>query len=188
MAVVSAVMGNAYVLFKKNLNTVIEPPQLWQQGQKRLAVNAWHYLQNGIKSPHLQVESMGTRLRNWSDVSDRKSSFNFSLLLWWKLFFSSLYSLLKRFVLSMCKQMVLEFQACQCSHNGSAGLFVHLFGKQFFPPGLIKIKAAAQSYQAGVSPRGRFLCTSSLHVSREAEHIWRLGVLSIVFRTWLVSD
>lgn len=117
MAVVSAVMGNAYVLFKKNLNTVIEPPQLWQQGQKRLAVNAWHYLQNGIKPPHLQAESMGTRLRNWSDVSDRKSSFNFSLLLWWKLFFSSLYSLLKRFVLSMCKQMVLEFQACQCSHN-----------------------------------------------------------------------
>lgn len=62
MAVVSAVMGNAYVLFKKNLNTVIEPPQLWQQGQKRLAVNVWHYLQNGIKSPHLQVESMGTTL------------------------------------------------------------------------------------------------------------------------------
>lgn len=60
---------------------------------------------------------MGTRLRNWSDVSDRKSSFNFSLLLWWKLFFSTLYSLLKRFVLSMCKQTVLEFQACQCSHN-----------------------------------------------------------------------
>lgn len=72
--------------------------------------------------------------------------------------------------------------------HGSAGLFLHLFGKQFFPPGLIKSKAAAQSYQAGVSPRGRFLCTSSLHVSREAEHVWRLEVLSIVFRTWLVSD
>lgn len=46
-----------------------------------------------------------------------ESHFNFSLLLWWKLFFSTLYSLLKRFVLSMCKQTVLEFQACQCSHN-----------------------------------------------------------------------
>lgn len=77
--------------FSSKKTTVTEHLQLWQQGQERLAVNAWYSLQNGITPPHFQVESMETRLRNWSDVSDRKSSFNFSgeqlpLLLWWKLF------------------------------------------------------------------------------------------------------
>lgn len=150
-------MGNAYVLFKKNLNTVIDPPQLWQQGQERLAVNAWHYLQNGIKPPHLQVESMGTRLRNWSDVSDRKSSFNFSLLLWWKLFFSSLYSLLKRFVLSMCKQTVLEFQACQCSHNAwQCRIVCPSVWKTIFPSWFDQKQSSSTVTRLGFHPGGGF--------------------------------
>lgn len=37
------------MLVQKNLSSVTEPPQLWQQGQEELALNAWHHPQSAIK-------------------------------------------------------------------------------------------------------------------------------------------
>lgn len=136
---------------QKNLNSVTEPPQLWQQGQEELALNAWHYLQSAIKpltfrwSPPGQDLGIGVMCQSES----HPLTFLGSSSLFYhagKFFLVVLNSLLKKCnLLCPCVNRLYwnSEHVSALTLQSSAGWFLHLFGKGFFPPGLIKSKASS---------------------------------------------